>query len=150
MRHLAVALAVLLMGCGAQDPAPYLATLDGLSLPPSWEVASTEVESQDGSNGCIEAVNLHCPSVTRYLLVSGELTDVLDQVKAALGEGSFRDIEVHSPACDSTLSGPRCSMTGTKEGMVIQVNIYPPGEDVDQLGLSRLDLAMVRLILSRN
>lgn len=145
----AIAIALLVLACGGRDPAPYVETLDGLDLPSTWQVAQTTVQSQGGQDGCVEALNARCPTVTRYFLVSGELTNVLEQAQIALAGQGFANIEVVDPECDSTLSGPKCVLTAAKEGMSIQVNIYPPGEDVDQLGLSKPDLATVRITLSR-
>jgi hypothetical protein len=146
----AIAIALLVLGCGGRDPAPYVATLDGLDLPSNWGVAQTTVQSQGGANGCIEALNARCPTVVRYFVVAGELTDVLSEAEDAVGAAGFGSIDVRHPACDSTLSGPRCSFDGAKEGMAIQVNVYPPGEDVEGLGLARPGLAMVRMTLNRH
>lgn len=152
MRRVVTAIAIaalLVLGCGGRDPAPYVATLDGLSLPSNWEIAETTIQSQGGQDGCIEALNARCPTVVRYFVVSGELADVLSEAEDAVSAAGFESIDVRHPACDSTLSGPRCAFDGGKEGMAIQVNVYPPGNDVDGLGLARPGLATVRMTLSR-
>lgn len=145
-----MAIALLLLACGGRDAAPLVATLDALSLPATWQVARTDVKAQGGPGGCVELLEPDCPRVTRYYLVSGELTDVLEQAQVALEGQGFDDVKVIDPDCDSTLSGPKCVLTAAMEGMAIQVNVHPPGEDVDQLGLSRPDSAMVRITLSRH
>ena len=145
-----VVIALVLVGCGGRDPAPYLATLDNLTLPSTWQVAQTTVNAQGASNGCVELVNGQCPSVTRYFLVAGEPSEALRDANAAVAAQGFGDMEVTHPACDVVSSGPPCYLTATNGDMAIDVNVYRPGDDVDQLGLSKPNETIVRMIVHRH
>jgi len=142
----AAAIATLAFACGGRDVAPFAAALDALPLPSTWRIAQTITESQDGAEGCIEMVNAKCPSVTRYFVVTGGLTDLLMEAKRAAAAGGFTNIEVTHPDCDVISSGPPCSLVATNDEMRIDIGIYPPGRDVDGLGLATPDQATVRMI----
>jgi hypothetical protein len=145
-----VVLALVVVGCGGRDLAPYQAAIDELGLPPTWHIAQTTTKSQGGQSGCVELINGTCPSVTRYYVVVGALADVLQTANIAVAAEGFGGIEVTHPACDVVSSGPPCYLTGTKGELAIDVNVYRPGDDVDQLGLSRPDAAIVRIIVHRH
>ena len=144
------AIALLVLGCGGRDPSPYVATLDSLTLPQAWQVAQTSVKAQGAANGCVELINGQCPSVTRYFLVARQPTDALQDAKAAIAAQGFGDVEVTHPACDVVSSGPPCYLTARTGDIAIEVNVYRPGEDVDQLGLSKPDETIVRMIVHRH
>ncbi len=144
------ALAFLVLGCGGRDPSPYVAALDALSLPGTWQVAQTTVKAQGASDGCVELINGQCPSVTRYFLVAGEPSEALQAANVAVAAQGFGDVQVTHPACDVESSGPPCYLTATSGDMEIDVNVYRPGDDVDRLGLSKPDETIVRMIVHRH
>jgi len=148
---LAATAAMLLLGaCAGRDPAPFVAELDGLALPSTWQVAQTDVRSQGGDSGCIELINPDCPRITRYYLVSGELRDILEEARQALVSHGFVNSEVVYPNCDSALSGSKCFFNAAKTGMEVSVNLYAPGEVVDHLGMPTSDMATVRITINRH
>ena len=149
---MAVLVSLVVFGCGGHDPAPYLAAVDDLRFPPTWRIAHTTVMSQGGPNGCIELVDGHCPTITRYFLVDGSLSDSLDETQTAVASQGFVDIKVGAPSCDAAASSvaPSCSLTAAKDDMALQITLYRPGTDVDGLGISTTDRGTVRLILHRN
>ncbi len=61
----------------------------------------------------------------------------------------FSGVEVANPGCDVSSSGPPCSFYATKDELRIEVGIYRPGDNVDQLGLATGDQATVRMIVRR-
>ena len=144
MKVLVVVLAVLIGGCGA-DPAPLQAAVDGLPLPPSWQVAKTVVEG--GSSGCVTIANPNCPSVFRYYAVSGDLPDLFQQARTALVAEGYEGLEELSPNCDRNTDSSPCGLSATKGHIKIAVDLFRPGRDVDSLGISVPDHAIVRIIV---
>lgn len=100
-------LALVVLGCGGRDLAPYQAAIDQLGLPPTWHIAQTTTQSQGGQGGCVELINGTCPSVTRYYVVVGALPDVLQTANIAVAAEGFGGIDVTHPACDLVSSTRR-------------------------------------------
>jgi hypothetical protein len=148
----AIAIALSVLGCGGRDVAPYLATLDGLGLPSDWQVLRTEVRSQGGQDGCVEVIDGHCPSVTRYYAASGPLPAILQAVNDRAAASGFADISVVDPACEAATSSVEaaCFLAATKNDMAVLVTVYRPGSDVDGLGVSLPEMPTVRIILRRS
>jgi hypothetical protein len=139
---LLIVLTLLASGCGG-DATPFQAAIDDLPLPSSWQVANTAVKG--GSNGCIQIANPYCPSVTRYYTVSGKLPDMFQEAKSAIVAAGFGHVEELFPNCDLNTNGALCSINATKGDLRMEVNLYPPGDDVDSLGISVTDQPTVRI-----
>jgi hypothetical protein len=143
---LAALLAVLLLACGG-DPAAMQSAIDQLSLPGNWQVAKTMVKG--GSSPCVALDDPYCPSATRYYNVSGPLPDALAQTVTAVTAEGFTQVDLLSPHCDANTNGAVCSLTATRDQLKIEVNVWPPGQDVDSQGVSQPGQATVRIKIRR-
>jgi hypothetical protein len=140
MRRLNVAAIVLAMGiAGCADAVPYRTSLDELPLPLTWELVNERTETARGF--CF-----NCPSVARYYVASGELPDLLHDAERAVRAAGYPDVFVSDDKCDRNSNGALCSITARNAGILLLVALYPPGDDVDHLGVSRSDKATIRLI----
>jgi hypothetical protein len=144
---LVVALALLASGCGG-DPAPFQAAVDGLSLPSTWQITKTVVEG--GPTGCLAIDNPNCPSVFRYYSVRGDLPDLFQQAETAIVAEGYGELQELFPSCDLNTDSSPCGLTATKDDIKIAVDLYRPGRDVDSLGISVPDRAIVRMIVRPN
>ncbi len=131
------------------DPQSYVEAVDGLGLPSTWTVRSTEVMSQGGTPGCIEAIDLQCPRVTRYLEAPGILRDLLEQARTAVVSGGYADVKERHPECATPTSGPTCGLSATKPGFVLYLDIYPSGSNVDGIAGLGGTVPTVRIIATR-
>ena len=134
---------VLLLGCG-RDPMPYRAAIDTLSLPATWQVAKTV--DKGGSSPCVSLGDAYCPSAWRYYVPAGALPDLFQEAKKAAVDAGFTDLFEGHPNCDLNTNGAVCVITATKGDIRLEINLYPPGKDVDSLGLSLPDRPTVRIV----
>jgi hypothetical protein len=131
-----VAAALLVVACS--DTRPYVAAVDALPLPATWEVVKTDVGL--GISFCV-----NCPHVSRYYLASGDMPAVLKQIEQAIREAGYTDVQTSDPACDRNGNGALCSITARNGRFLLIAAVYRPGDDVDHLGLSRAGIPMVRI-----
>jgi hypothetical protein len=117
----------------AEDPAPYVATLDSLNPPPTWEVVHTQsVRSFLGSRA------------TRSYLVDAEPTDIAPVVEEVLRSAGLEIYDQDAPACRENGSGGPVSCTveafrwlradPSLEKAIVErvlVNVSPRGETFD-------------------
>jgi hypothetical protein len=140
-----IALLFSLAGCSG-DARPLQSAMDSIVFPPSWETARTVVKS--GESGCpIAIADPYCPSVTRYFVVDGDLPSLLEAAKGAIVAQGFGDVQELTPTCDRETTGALCSLDAAKGDIQIEIDLYPPGKDVDALGLAVSDHATVRIIV---
>jgi hypothetical protein len=133
---LLLAIALLIGGCS--DARPYEAAVDALAVPRTWETVKTVVGS--GMGFC-----LTCPHVNRYYLAPGEMPTVLDEAEQVIREAGYLDVHTSDPQCDRNSNGALCSITARSDRVLLLVNVYRPGDDVDRLGLSRGGVPMIRV-----
>jgi hypothetical protein len=130
-------LALVFAGCG--DIKPYVAAIDALPLPSSFEAVKTVTKV--GLDMC-----LTCPQVHRYYVAEGELTDLRDDVKQAIVEAGYASVQVGAPNCDiNDNTGLACSISAIKDGIHLQANVYRLDSDVDGLGLSEQGKSTIRI-----
>ncbi|MBI3751573.1 MAG: hypothetical protein HY263_07960 [Chloroflexi bacterium] len=134
---------LLLAACGG-DPKPYQAAIDSLSMPASWQVARTVVKG--GSSPCVSLADAYCPSAWRYYLPTGALPDLFQDARKAVVDAGFTDLFEGHPNCDLKSNGAVCVITATRGDVRLEINLYPPGEDVDSLGLSLPDRPTIRIV----
>jgi hypothetical protein len=125
--------AMLVARCGG-DPGPFQETIDALSLPQTWETAKTTVKG--GALGCIAIDDFYCPSVRRYYLAAGTPPGVFQDARRAILALGFGDLFESAPECDRNTNGAICLLSARLGKVRIEVNIYPPGQDLDSLGIS--------------
>jgi hypothetical protein len=135
-RGLILAVVVLVGACS--DTGPYQAAIDALPVPPTWEVQKTVAGL--GMSFC-----LNCPHVERYFLSEGAMPAVLKEAEQAIHEAGYTDVETSDPNCDRNTNGALCSITARSDQVLMLVNVYRPGDDVDHLGLARAGIPMVRI-----
>ena len=87
-----------------------------------------------------------CPSVTRYYSVVGALPDLYQQARGALAEAGFGDIQDTRPSCDLLTNAAPCSITATRDGVRIEVYVFPADQDVDALGIAVPGQPTVRIV----
>jgi hypothetical protein len=131
-----VAATLIVVACS--DARPYVAAVDALSLPATWEVVKTDVAS--GMGFCA-----NCPHVTRYYLAPGEMPALLVQIEQVIRQAGYTDVRASDPAFDRNGNGALCTVTSRNERFLLIAGVYRPGDDVDHLGLSRADIPMVRI-----
>lgn len=141
---LVAAVAIVVLGCGGPTAQQFEATLDALDLP-AWQLTHTTVASPDGPDPCVRVVNPYCPSIRRYYAADADPAQNLRAVKDAVVAAGFAIEEELHPECDQLSSGPVCSLAAVKDGARLEVNVHPPGEDVDHLGIAVDDLSIVRI-----
>jgi hypothetical protein len=83
--------------------------------------------------------------VTRYYSVPGELPDLYQQARAAVVQSGFADVQDTSPNCDLITNAARCSIAAASADVRIEVYIFGPGEDPDQVGVGVLEQPTVRI-----
>ncbi len=133
----AMVLALAVAGCG--DVKPYVAAIDALRLPSSFEAIKTVTKV--GLDMCFT-----CPQVHRYYLAEGELTDLRDDVKQAIVDAGYTSVQVGAPTCDiNDNSGLACSISATMDGIHLLANVYRRDSDVDGLGLSEPGKSTIRI-----
>ena len=143
-RLVALSLAAMVLGCGGPTATDFEAILDEVDLS-VWRLAHTTVTSTD--TGCIRALNPYCPSVFRYYLAEERPADSFAVVKAAMVAAGFVMSEEQHPECDVQSSGPACSMSATRNGARVDVNVHEPGDDVDGLGIESDGQSIVRIVI---
>jgi hypothetical protein len=116
--------------------------MDAIAFPSSWEFGKTTIK-----DGCSPLGDPYCPSVTRYVLAGEDLVSVYAEARAAVAAAGFGQIQDISPHCDGVAGGPSCGLFAQKNGARLDLNVYAPGQDVDQLGLAAADQATVRVII---
>lgn len=136
LKNCLLLVAVVVGACS--DGRPYVAALDSLAIPPTWEVAKTVVGS--GMSFCAT-----CPHVSRYYLGSGEMPIVLIEAEQAIREAGYTDVQTFNPNCDANTNGALCSITARSDQVLLIAGVYAPGDDVDHLGLARAGVPMVRI-----
>ena len=139
-----VAIALVLGACGG-DVAPLQAAVDGLQLPGSWQTAKTFVKG--GPSPCVDFDDAYCPSVTRYYTSEDSLPDLFEQIKQAVGAEGFEKLKEFHPDCDFNTNGAPCSLDAQKGDLLIGVDLFPPGQDVDHAGVAQPGHATVRVIV---
>jgi hypothetical protein len=145
---LSLGFALLLAGC-AGDVGPYLGAVDGLALPPSWQVAKTLTRGNGGESGCVQFADPMCPSAIRYYNSAGALPDLYQEARSAgvaSGVGSIEDV---APNCDLITNGARCVIIATRDAVQIEFYFFPDGQDVDAIGVAISGLPTVRVIAER-
>jgi hypothetical protein len=130
-----LAVAVILAGCGNADQ--YQAALRALSLPSSWELVNEYAVSAT-------AFCMNCPRAFQYYVASEDLPTVLEQATGAVRAAGYLDVTVSNPKCDLNSNDALCSIAARSDSILLLVAVYPPGFDVDQLGLSEPGKATVR------
>jgi hypothetical protein len=128
-------LVVALAACGSTEP--YRKALGELALPDSWELLHERAGA--GMSFC-----LNCAYAFRYYTAPGDLPDLLAVAEEAIRAAGYSDVFVASPLCDRNTNGALCSITARSDEVLLIVGVYPPGDDVDHLGLARADQAVVR------
>jgi hypothetical protein len=136
------AVAVVLLAAtatGCADVQPYVAALDALPLPSSFEAVKTVTEV--GIDICAT-----CRQAHRYYVASGELTDLLDVLKQAIAQAGYTSLQVGAPTCDlNDNTGLACTVGAKKDGIHLLANVYRSGSDVDSLGLSQPGKSTIRI-----
>jgi hypothetical protein len=140
----AVFAAVFASACGPPPVSHYETLQDGLSIPSNWE-RTTERVQRPGSSMTCATILPGCPRVTRYYVVSGTPTDVFPQAKQVLVTAGFT-IATEYP-CAAPSQTPACSMSSTRDGDALDVNVYNPGDDPDVVGAPG-DRVLVRITAS--
>ena len=87
---------------------------------------------------------INCPHVDRYYVASGELPDLLDDARRATAAAGYADVIVSDAECDRNGNGALCSITARSPDILLLINVYAPGDDVDHLGVSRANQATLR------
>jgi hypothetical protein len=142
-RRSVLLIAVVALGlAGCRDTKPYTEALDSLALPASWEVVKTL--TQPSTDVCV-----NCPQVLRYYVATGELTDLLEELKAAVTNAGFASLQIGSPTCElNDNTGLACTVTATKNDIRLLGIVYRPGSDVDSLGLSQPGKSTLRITVT--
>lgn len=130
-----LAVAVLVAGC--DNAERYEAALHALSLPSSWELVNEHVVSAT-------AFCMNCPRVYQYYAASGDLPTLLQEAAGAVRAAGYPDVTVSDPKCDRNSNDALCSLSARSPSVLLIVNVYPPGFDVDHLGLSQPGEATIR------
>lgn len=128
-------LVLAVAACGSTEP--YRKALADVPLPEGWELLHERVGT--GMSFC-----LNCAYAFRYYTAPGNLPDLLAVAADATRAAGYSDVFVADPDCDANTNGARCSITARSDEVLLLVGVYPPGDDVDHLGLARADQATVR------
>jgi hypothetical protein len=140
---------VIAAGCQAQDPARFVSILDELRVPQSWEVVTTMIHSTDSADGCTPGV-IACPWVARYFLTEQTPAEAQPDAKEALIQTGFKIDEEVAPECDLPPGGAACSLIASRAPDMIQLSLYSPGIDPDNVGVSDPERSLIRVIAQPN
>jgi hypothetical protein len=141
IRTLVVALAITaLMARCANGPGAshYGAVLDELTIPAGWELADTVVSEPGGKVPC-ETILGSCPAVLRYYLVSGQPAGAFSEIKEMVTDAGFELTEVLEPGCPGLRANDRlaCYLIAIRGPDLLNIHVYKPGIDPDELGIAR-------------
>jgi hypothetical protein len=136
---------VLMLGCGGPEPSHYVAILEDLKVPDSWELARTIVKAPSGGDiGCTPAATDDCPSVSRYYIVpTDSAVEVFAQGEDLLKAAGFKIDREFFPTCDAPPSGPACSATSKRDSDFADVGVFRPGDDAGSVVTARDGAAIV-------
>jgi hypothetical protein len=142
---LAVALAMLLVGCGP-GADHYEAVLDELSIPAGWDLAHVTVRAPGGEIDCAAILTSYCPSVARYYLVDvGAAIDAYRKAKQLLLDAGLEIQDEFLPTCDTSTSGAACTVVAALDSDVVEVAVYSLGDDTEGLGIAQKGRSIVRV-----
>jgi len=138
--------AVLAVACGGPDPARYVAILDELAVPGTWELVRTEVVTPETENGCSTLMG-SCPRVARYYLVDADASDAYAEAKQAVTAAGLEIDQEVSPLCnDSPPRSPACSLVAIRVSDLVQVSLWDQGEDPANLGVAEEGRTLIRVM----
>ena len=141
--------AVLAVACVASvpDAAHYQAVLHDLAVPPAWDLALSKVITPDTEPNCGGLFG-DCPRAFRYYLVDGETgSDAYAEAKAMVIAAGFEVEQEFRPNCDADPPRtPACGFSASRDSDGLQVSLFNPGEDPDNVGVADPDRMQVRLI----
>lgn len=144
---LTIVISTILSGCApVPDVARFQATLDALVVPDGWELALSRIVTPATQPNCGGLFG-DCPRAYRYYLADGTGGDVYAAARAmTIGAGFTLDQEIR-PSCDAEPARtPACSFTASRDSELLQVSIFNPGEDPDNVGVAASDGMRVRVI----
>jgi hypothetical protein len=137
----------LVATCGVPDVARYQAILDELAVPPTWDLALSKVITPDTEPNCGGLFG-DCPRAFLYYLVDAETgADAYAEAKAMITTAGFEVDQEIRPTCDADPPRtPACGMSASKDSDFLQVSLFNPGEDPDNVGVADPNRMQVRLI----
>lgn len=148
-KRLLAVVAVLVFGCVAPvpDAAQYEAVLDELAIPADWDLALSKVIAPDTEPNCGGLFG-DCPRAFRYYLVDGETgSDAYVNAKAMVIAAGFEVEQEVRPNCDADPPRtPACGFSASRDSNGLQVSLFNPGKDPDNVGVAGPDRMQVRLI----
>lgn len=141
-----IAVVFIVLGCTSVDPARYVAILDELAVPTTWELAQTRVVTPDTDPGCSSLMG-SCPRAIQYFLSDVAGADAYaDAMEMLSGSGFEVELEI-SPGCDEDPHRtPACGIFATRGSDLVQVSLFNPGEDPDNVGVAETDRMQIRLV----
>jgi hypothetical protein len=143
---LAFALTAIVGGCAVPDVAPYQAILDELPAPDGWELGLSKAITPHTEPNCGGLFG-DCPRAFRYYIARGTGADIYAAAKSMVTGSGFEVDQEIRPSCNADPPRtPACGLTASRDSAFLQVSIFNPGEDPDDVGISANDAFQVRLI----
>lgn len=145
----ALVIVATLAGCwGHTGPgaAYYAELLASLEVPAGWELAHTrEREGMFGPNACGPGDST-CPGAHRYYHVEGFPLEGYPVARQAVVDGGFEITRENEAACDPQRQGAgSCRLVARRGSDAVEVLLYEPGRDVDDLGIGREGLYVIEV-----
>jgi hypothetical protein len=144
---LALAFALLVVGCGRPSVDYYRSILDELPIPAGWDLATETVRAPGTATTCATILP-GCPAVARYFLSDGLPTDVFPVARQLITEAGFSIYLESTTGCKSPPESPACFVFGTRGDDELSINLYNPGNDPDSVGVASDDRTMLRVTAS--
>ncbi len=109
----------------------FLAVIEALSIPASWEVAETSTRGPGEANSCSPSYSTGCPGATRIYLAEGDRLAVRHQAEEMVTAAGFTFDNPRGDAdCSSGTAGGRpCAFFAERDGDRLYLRVYDTPTD---------------------